>query len=120
LFAHTGILQVKEASEKEWEMFKDERAAGVEEIKGLRQRVAEEQERRKAERESRGEAEPDKEMAPVNDSPTAEKSKDRMDVDDTPAETAAAKDESKDATAEPDAKDEPAAMLADDDDAVEY
>jgi hypothetical protein len=48
-----------------------------------------------------------------------EKPKDGMDVDDAPAETAT-KDESKDATVEPDAKDESAAMQADDDDAVEY
>jgi hypothetical protein len=108
--------EVNEAAVKEWETFKDERAAGVEEIKDLRQRVAEEQERRKAERESRGEIDADKEMATVNDSPTAEKSKDGMDVDDTPGEVST-KDESKD---EPDVKDESAAMQADDDDAVEY
>jgi len=42
-----------------------------------------------------------------------------MDVDDAPAETAS-KDESKDATVDLEAKDEPAAMQADDDDAVEY
>jgi hypothetical protein len=113
---NVNVFQVNEAAVKEWETFKDERAAGVEEIKDLRQRVAEEQERRKAERESRGEIDADKEMATVNDSPTAEKSKDGMDVDDTPGEVST-KDESKD---EPDVKDESAAMQADDDDAVEY
>jgi len=111
--------EVKEAAEKEWETFKNERAAGVQEIKELRQRVAEEQERRKTERERRGELEADKEMAAVNDSPTVEKSKDRMDVDDVSAE-AAAKDDGKDAVAEPDGKDESSVMHADDDDAVEY
>ncbi|KIM77831.1 hypothetical protein PILCRDRAFT_825056 [Piloderma croceum F 1598] len=111
--------EVKEAAKKEWQTFKDERAAGVEEIKELRQRVAEELERRKVDRESRGEGEADKDTTAVNDSPTADKPKDGMDVDDAPAETAA-KDESKDATVELDAKDEPAAMQADDDDAVEY
>lgn len=116
---NNNIRQVKEAAEKEWDTFKEERAKGVEEIKDLRQRVAEEQERRKAERESRRDSENDKEMAAADDSPTVEKSRDGMDVDDVPVE-AATKDDGKDAVAEPDAKDESAAMRADDDDAVEY
>ena len=119
LYCWPILLQVKEAAEKEWEKFKEERAIGVEEIKELRQHVAEEQERRKAERESRGEIEVDKEMTTVNDSPIAEKAKDGMDIDDAPAGSAT-KEESKDAVAEPDVKDESVAMQADDDDAVEY
>ena len=41
---------MKEAAEKEWEEFKAERTAGVEEIGHLRERVAEEEERKKTER----------------------------------------------------------------------
>jgi len=110
--------EVKEAGEKEWQTFKAERSMVTEEIKEMRQRVAEEQERRKAERESRGD-DVDKEMVAADVSPVVEKSKDRMDVDDISAESAL-KDESKDVVAEPDVKDESAAMQADDDDAVEY
>ncbi len=42
-------MQVQEAAEKEWDEFKAERTAGVEEISQLRERVAEES-RRKTER----------------------------------------------------------------------
>ncbi|KAI0644784.1 hypothetical protein C8Q79DRAFT_1010941 [Trametes meyenii] len=49
-FLQRRKAEVKEATEKEWEDFKTERAAGVEEINKLRQRVAEEESRRKAER----------------------------------------------------------------------
>lgn len=42
--------QVKDAADKEWEAFKTERTAGVEEIAHLRERVAEEAERKKVER----------------------------------------------------------------------
>lgn len=41
---------MKEAAEKEWEAFKVERAAGIEEITHLREHVAEEEQRKKAER----------------------------------------------------------------------
>ena len=46
----TFPFKVAEAAEKEWEAFKAERAAGIEEISRLRQRVAEEQSRKKSER----------------------------------------------------------------------
>ncbi|KAI0363395.1 hypothetical protein BV20DRAFT_975747 [Pilatotrama ljubarskyi] len=49
-FLQRRKAEVKEAAEKEWEAFKAERAAGIEEIKRLRQRVAEEENRRKVER----------------------------------------------------------------------
>ncbi|KAI0666955.1 hypothetical protein C8Q78DRAFT_1055715 [Trametes maxima] len=49
-FIQRRKAEVKEATEKEWEDFKSERAAGVEDINKLRQRVAEEESRRKAER----------------------------------------------------------------------
>lgn len=42
--------QVKEAAEKEWEAFHAERAAGIDEIKQLRHRAAEEEERKKRDR----------------------------------------------------------------------
>ena len=41
---------MKEAAEKEWEDFKTERSAGIEEITHLRERVAEEEQRKKTER----------------------------------------------------------------------
>lgn len=42
--------QVKEAAEKDWEAFHAERAAGIDEIKKLRDRAAEEEERKKGAR----------------------------------------------------------------------
>jgi hypothetical protein len=118
------VLQVKDAAEKEWDAFKIERTLGVEEINQLRQRVAEEQERKKAERLSRNEPESeDKEMVPQIDEAAPIKPKDdvEMDVDDTTAETKPKEDiVTKEVPAEPEVKEEPAAMQADDDDAVEY
>jgi hypothetical protein len=114
--------EVKEAAEKEWDAFKNERTTGVEEISQLRQRVAEEQERKKAERQSQAELDADKEMVPESDQPAPVKPKEevQMDVDDT-AETRAKEDTvAKEAPAEPEVKEEPTAMQADDDDAVEY
>jgi hypothetical protein len=95
----------------------------VEEISQLRQRVAEEQERKKAERQSQAELDADKEMVPQSDQPAPVKPKDdvQMDVDDTAAETKAKEDTvTKEVPAEPEVKEEPTAMQADDDDAVEY
>ena len=57
-------------------------------------------------------------MPVVDTSPVAEKSKDKMDVDE-PAEPMR-KEESNVATTELEVKDESATMQADDDDAVEY
>jgi hypothetical protein len=59
-------------------------------------------------------------MVGVNDSPTVEKSKDGMDVDDAPAHSAPMDESKATVIPEPDVKDESAAMQADDDDAVEY
>jgi len=116
--------EVKDAAEKEWDAFKIERTLGVEEINQLRLRVAEEQERKKAERLSRNEPEnEDKEMVPQIDEAAPVKPKDdvEMDVDDTAAETKSKEDiVTKEVPAEPEVKEEPAAMQADDDDAVEY
>jgi hypothetical protein len=43
------VVQVKEAAESEWFTFREERTAGIDEIKQLRDRVAEEDARRKKE-----------------------------------------------------------------------
>ncbi len=53
-----------EAAEKEWETFRAERTTSVEDISRLRQRVAEEEERKKSERSevNGGEAEQDVKM----------------------------------------------------------
>jgi len=65
----------------------------------------------------------DKEMVPQIDEAAPVKPKDdvEMDVDDTAAETKSKEDiVTKEVPAEPEVKEEPAAMQADDDDAVEY
>ncbi|KAL6304958.1 hypothetical protein BKA93DRAFT_731935 [Sparassis latifolia] len=49
-FIQRRQAEVKEATEKEWVAFREERTAGVEEITQLRQRVAEEDARKKLER----------------------------------------------------------------------
>ncbi|RPD58068.1 hypothetical protein L226DRAFT_537353 [Lentinus tigrinus ALCF2SS1-7] len=49
-FLQRRKAEVAEAAEKEWEAFKEERTAGIEEIDRLRQRVAEEEARKKDER----------------------------------------------------------------------
>ena len=105
-------------------MFRDERTAGVEEISRLRERVAEEESRRKtaksestpaAQEDTQMDAEGERDEKPV----PAEKNGDvKMDVDEgrvrdekpVPA-TAAVKDEKKDT---------PTPGPGDDDDAVEY
>lgn len=110
------IPQVTEAAEKEWAAFREERAAGIEEIKQLRQRVAEEDARRRKEREqtSKDEIE-DKEMA---DEPQESKRElapqpeGEMEVDD--------EIRPEPETAESERKDDLGGMRADDEDAVEY
>ncbi len=96
--------QVAEAAEKEWEEFKEERAAGIEEITQLRQRVAQEEARKKVERRD----EPDEgenadaKMAvegsgekPSDAGETAQNGDAKMDVDDgaEKKDDSAAKDE---------------------------
>ncbi|CAA7260373.1 unnamed protein product [Cyclocybe aegerita] len=113
--------EVSEAAEKEWQAFSEERRAGIEEINQLRQRVAEEEARKKA-----GRSEKKDEME--TDAPTREESrsashpatsiKDKgtdMDVDDGPG---TAKGDSKGPTEEK--KEEHSGAPADDDDVVEY
>lgn len=94
--------QVAEAAEKEWEEFKVERTAGIEEISRLRQRVAEEETRKKIERRDEPE-EGDAKMAvegggekPSDAGEKAQNGEAKMDVDDgaEKKDTSAAKDES--------------------------
>ncbi|KAI0712802.1 hypothetical protein C8T65DRAFT_608001 [Cerioporus squamosus] len=56
-FLQRRKAEVAEAAEKEWEEFKAERTAGIEEIGRLRQRVAEEESRTKVERREPAEGE---------------------------------------------------------------
>ncbi|KAH9485764.1 hypothetical protein JR316_0002679 [Psilocybe cubensis] len=121
--------EVDEAAEKEWEQFRDERSAGIEEIKQLRQRVAEAESKQKADKNmdkddmetdipSHNDGAPP--SATVEDAADAGTIKEApMDVDDTPV---IAKEASKisAAASEPEKKDNSSAMQADDDDAVEY
>lgn len=112
-------------------MFRDERENGIKEVNELRQRVADEEARRKTEKSpEKDEMDTDPVPAPpvVSDSaatdpntvaaaeptPTREV---EMDVDDNAGGT---REEHKESTSESDRKDEVAPMQADDDDAVEY
>ncbi|KDR69906.1 hypothetical protein GALMADRAFT_230539 [Galerina marginata CBS 339.88] len=122
--------EVTEAAEKEWELFREERSSGIEEISLLRQRVAEEDARRKNDKALLKDETMDTDAPSHNDKPhpsaTAEDSAAKnepkdvdMDVDDAPGST---KEEQKSsgAAAEGEKKEESAAMQGDDDDAVEY
>ncbi|KZP05151.1 hypothetical protein FIBSPDRAFT_1054247 [Athelia psychrophila] len=118
IFLARRKAEVHDAAEKEWAEFAAERAAGVEEIREMRERVREEQDRKKAERESREEAaveakgmEVDEPVVEVVKEETKQASKVEPVV--VVVEKVEAKEESK-----PEEKDD--AMQADDDDAVEY
>jgi hypothetical protein len=122
---------VTEATEKEWEMFREEREAGVAEIKSIRERVAEEDARKRAERSADREpdsAPPGEESTmgaePTTTTPTVESRPEDsalnadsvtgtvMDVDETPV-SAKEKPGSE-------RKEESTPMQPDDEDAVEY
>ncbi|TDL22971.1 hypothetical protein BD410DRAFT_787780 [Rickenella mellea] len=51
-FLNKRKAQFKEGADKEWEAFKVERQAGIEDISSLRQKVADEEERKRQEREA--------------------------------------------------------------------
>ncbi|OBZ65841.1 hypothetical protein A0H81_14128 [Grifola frondosa] len=149
-FLQRRKAEVKEAAEKEWTNFHAERTAGIEEINQLRQRVAEEEVRRKTERQDQDveDASTAVESAAPGDTLMATESEDKpvagetttvnrkareapaqMDVDEgsaTPSMAGQPKAESgkdeggKGTTAEHEIKEESAPMQADDDDAVEY
>ncbi|GJE97344.1 pinin/SDK/memA domain-containing protein [Phanerochaete sordida] len=140
-FLNRRKAEVKDAAEREWDAFKEERTAGLDEIAKLRQRVAEEEERKKTERKESGDGaeEQDVKMDDAGDKqpkePTTSNSSETaateasipaqqngasMEVDDEDA--SASKDEPKPDASKP--KESSAALLqaaaADEDDAVEY
>lgn len=146
-FLNRRKAEVKEAAEKEWEAFREERQKGIEEINELRRRVAEEEARQKAQKETENDVEMntdetpkeaaaangDSQPAPAEPSPekpaengSAAQEDAGMDVDDSasPEKVDAAKDDKQPAEQEkekePERKEEPAPMQADDVDAVEY
>ncbi|KAG5653126.1 hypothetical protein H0H81_002193 [Sphagnurus paluster] len=114
---------IAEAAEKEWHAFHEERTLGIAEIDQLRQRVADEEARRKTEKSAEVD-DVDMDAAPAPP-PAPETS-----AGESPVDSAAGMDvdkgthgeEQKDPVAitEPEKKEEPAPMQADDDDAVEY
>ncbi|KAF8911681.1 hypothetical protein CPB84DRAFT_1671609, partial [Gymnopilus junonius] len=129
--------EVTEAAEKEWELFQEERAVGIEEINQLRQRVADEEARRKTDKALEVKEEQDTEMAQDQDEPppsasakveggTPQQSKDvDMDVDEASGQsTKDSKDKegrkSSRSVSEADKKEDSTAMQGDDEDAVEY
>ncbi|KAI9573170.1 hypothetical protein HD554DRAFT_2059529 [Boletus coccyginus] len=108
--------EVTEAAEKEWAAFREERTAGIEEIKELRRRVAEEDIRRKREREQSPKEEGgDKEMVEEPQASRRE-SAPQPDADMEVDEEIRPEPES----AESERKDDSGGMRADDEDAVEY
>ncbi|KAI0692153.1 hypothetical protein BC835DRAFT_1358299 [Cytidiella melzeri] len=126
--------EVKEAAEKEWESFRAERTAGVEEITRLRQRVAEEESLKKSGQQRSGESEEqdvqmdeDSKDAPNANgeaSPKKEEKEEKiklettqengaqMDVDDEGGPPILKEEDKKPALTSP--------TMADEDDAVEY
>ncbi|KAG6852914.1 hypothetical protein C0991_008173 [Blastosporella zonata] len=116
--------EVAEAAEKEWQLFREERETGVSEINELRQRVADEDARKKTEKvaDNATDDNMDTDSAPARvpsiDAPPAVS-------EETPAESAMDVDKGADDQTEPlqvseEKKEEPAPLQADDDDAVEY
>ncbi|KDQ56462.1 hypothetical protein JAAARDRAFT_70737 [Jaapia argillacea MUCL 33604] len=137
-FINRRRAEVKEAAEKEWLDFREERQAGIEEIKQLRQHVAEFESQHKAVKEKEPETPIDDstnvtveiEMSkpaqkPSEDGTGASKievSEVEMEVDDSAGAGGKDKDVKEDAAkdSEPESKEEPSTMQADDEDAVEY
>lgn len=125
------VPQVKDAADKEWEAFKTERTAGVEEIAHLRERVAEEAERKKVERRGASteedvhmgveDAPKESILSPVANGEKPIEAPPKMEVDDeTPLNE---KDEVKKEPASSSVPDAPVVSQAggaDEDDAVEY
>ncbi|KAJ7623304.1 hypothetical protein FB45DRAFT_837421 [Roridomyces roridus] len=105
--------QVSEAVEQEYSAFVEERTAGINEIYELRKAVAEEEQRKKSEREAE-----EAEKAKVDEMDMEQpKSADvDMEVDDQDSATLG----SKDVEEEMEKKDEPTVVPADGDDAIEY
>jgi len=112
------IIQVKEAVDKEWDMFKDERTAGVEEINRLRRQAIEEEAQIKSERvvmETDPEGQPPSAAEEKLPSSPLEERHASIDID----EVATGKEEQ--SGFNPSAKkEESISNHADDDEAVEY
>lgn len=91
-------MQVQEAVEKEWDTFKAERTAGIEEISRLRERVAEESRQKAARREGEND---DAKMAVEGEADDKQASRESrsgdmgMDVDDAVEKEGGVKDEKK-------------------------
>lgn len=122
-------MQAQEAAEKEWHQFREERTAGIAEINDLRQRVADEEARRKTERAT-DKDEMDADHPPASADTGDEDNKDKPDagsteptgpsaVADMDVDSGAQREENKE-TSEHERKEEPTPMQPDDEDAVEY
>jgi len=114
-FLERRKAEVADAAEKEWHAFKEDRERGVAEIEQFRQRVAEAEVRRKAEKSQEEEQMETDAAAPLSPSKDdvpndASKKGPEMDVDEPggPEQKESAEAEN------------PASMQADGDDAVEY
>ncbi|KAF8161512.1 hypothetical protein B0H34DRAFT_701244 [Crassisporium funariophilum] len=113
--------EVTDAAEKEWQLFHEERATGIEEIHQLRLRVAEEESKRKTDKQLEKDKMETDAPAQGEELPPSEKVEEKNGVDsskdvDMDVDESATKEETR--VSEPDKKDEP--VQADDDDAVEY
>ncbi|KAJ7043507.1 hypothetical protein C8F04DRAFT_1175317 [Mycena alexandri] len=115
--------QVLEAVDKEYTSFLEERTTGITDILDLRKVVAEEEARKKSEREKDAPMEEDGDKSKPEGEAEQQQPKSavdvEMDVDDRDSATLGTV-ESKEAEEELEKKDEPAIMPADGDDAVEY
>lgn len=117
---HFLFFKVKEAAESEWDTFKTERSAGLEEILQFRQRAAEEEARKRTEREAAKAADAET-KPPVEPEPVTEKNVKDEDMgvaEEKPKVEDTGMDIDDDARKE-DVKTE-AIVRADDDEAVEY
>jgi len=113
--------EVHEATEKEWELFREERSNGIAEINQLRQRVADEDARRKSEKREDVDMDvppvPSEEAAADKNDAAAEPTREvEMDVDDGARNTR----EDEKGPVQEEKKEETTLMQADDEDAVEY
>jgi len=102
-------LEVSEAAEREWNLFAEEKKTGIDEIQKLRQRVADEDARRKT-------SDPSETADMEMDGGLRNDSSAEMELDDGVTN----KDESKPLPQVEEKKEEATMMHADDDEAVEY
>ncbi|KAG2739384.1 hypothetical protein P692DRAFT_20882143 [Suillus brevipes Sb2] len=115
-FLEKRKIKVKEAAESEWSTFREERIAGIDEIKELRLRVADEDARRRKEKKDETEAD---EKTQVNKD--EEMASEELKPSELKAEERDSKTEEKTEEMEVDVgTKEESGMRADDEDAVEY